>query len=155
MMEHNESLSKSVLATPGHRIGAIAVDIGFYIVTLGIGHFIWNLVVMAQGQSPGKQLLKVRVMSEITNKPANWGHMAIRNYLIPLSMSLPFLVPYYVWVFKGFSSNTSGIVLLGLCLGVYLAILVVDIVWLFGAKRKRLIDYWAKTIVINEADAKA
>ena len=154
-MEHNESLSKSVLATPGHRIGAIAVDIGFYIVTLGIGHFIWNLVVMAQGQSPGKQLLKVRVMSEITNKPANWGHMAIRNYLIPLSMSLPFLVPYYVWVFKGFSSNTSGIVLLGLCLGVYLAILVVDIVWLFGAKRKRLIDYWAKTIVINEADAKA
>ena len=94
-MEYNESLSKSVLATPGHRIGAIAVDIGFYIVTLGIGHFIWNLVVMAQGQSPGKQLLKVRVMSEITNKPANWGHMAIRNYLIPLSMSLPFLVPYY------------------------------------------------------------
>jgi len=153
-MEHNESLSKSVLATPGHRIGAIAVDIGFYIVTLGIGHFIWNLVVMAQGQSPGKQLLKVRVMSEITNKPANWGHMAIRNYLIPLSMSLPFLVPYYVWVFKGFSSNESGIILLGLCLGLYLAILVVDIVWLFGAKRKRLIDYWAKTYVINEASKK-
>ena len=154
-MEHNESLSKSVLATPGHRIGAIAVDIGLHIVTLGIGHFIWNLVVMAQGQSPGKQLLKVRVMSEVTDRPANWGHMAIRNYLIPLSMSLPFLVPYYVWVFTGFSSNASGIILLGLCLGLYLAILVVDIVWLFGAKRKRLIDYWAKTIVINEADAKA
>ena len=153
-MEPNESLSNSVLATPAHRIGAIAVDIGLHIVTLGIGHFIWNLVVMAQGQSPGKQLLKVRVMSEVTNKPANWGHMAIRSYLIPLSISLPFLVPYYVWVFKGFSSNASGIALLGLCLGIYLAILVVDIVWLFGAKRKRLIDYWARTYVINEANNK-
>jgi uncharacterized RDD family membrane protein YckC len=153
-MEEKEKSFKPVLATPGHRVGAIAVDIGFYIVTLGIGQFIWNLVVMAQGQSPGKQLLKVRVMSEVTNKPANWGHMAIRHFLIPLTMSLPFLIPYYVWVFKGFSSNLSGIVLLGLCLGMYLAVLVVDVVWLFGAKRRRLVDYWAKTYVVNEAKAK-
>ena len=150
-MQENENLSKPVLATPGHRIGAIAVDIGLYIVTFGIGYLIWNLVVMAQGQSPGKQLLKVRVMSEVTNKPANWGHMAIRNFLIPMAMALPFLIPYYVWVFKGFPFNLSGIVLLGLSFGVYVAILILDIVWLFGSKRKRLIDYWAKTYVANEA----
>lgn len=151
MMQENENISKPVLATPGHRIGAIAVDIGLYIVTFGIGYFIWNLIVMAQGQSPGKQLLKVRVMSEVTNKPANWGHMAIRNFLIPMAMALPFLLPYYVWVFKDFSSNLSGIVLLGLSFGIYVAILILDIVWLFGSKRKRLIDYWAKTFVVNEA----
>ena len=146
-----ESIHRRVLASPGHRIGAIAVDIGFSIVTLGIGQFIWNLVVMAQGQSPGKQLLKVRVMSEVTNKPATWGHMAIRHFLIPLTMSLPFLIPYYVWVFKGFYSNLSGIVLMGICLGIYLAVSVLDFVWLFGAKRRRLVDYWAKTYVVNEA----
>ena len=100
-MEHNEKSPKPVLATPGHRIGAIAVDIGFSIVTLGIGQFIWNLVVMAKGQSPGKQLLKVRVMSEVTNKPANWGHMAIRHFLIPLTMSLPFLIPFQLCTSQG------------------------------------------------------
>ena len=66
-------------------------------------------------------------------------------------MPLPFLIPYYVWIFKGFSSNLSGIVLMGFCLGIYLAVTVVDLVWLFGAKRRRLVDYWAKTYVVNEA----
>ena len=75
--------SELEIASPGHRIGAIVVDCGLQIVTLYFGYLIWNLIVMAQGQSTGKQLLKVRVMSEVTNRPATWGHMAIRNYLIP------------------------------------------------------------------------
>ena len=153
-MEENETVLVPTLATPGHRIGAIAVDWGLQIVTFGIGHFIWNLVVMAQGQSPGKQLLKVRVMSDSSNKSATWGHMAIRNFLIPLTIVMPFLIPYYVWVFKGFTSNVSGIVLMGICLALYIGIMIVDLIWLFGEKRKRLIDYWAKTYVVNEADSK-
>ncbi len=148
-----DSSATKVLASPGHRIGAIAVDWGLQIVTLGIGHFIWNLIVMAQGQSPGKQLLKVRVISESSNKSATWGHMAIRNFLIPLAMIMPFLIPYYVWVFKGFTSNVSGIVLMAICLLLYIAIVIVDFVWLFGVKHKRLIDYWAKTYVVNEANS--
>ena len=40
---------------------------------------------------------------------------------------------------------------MGFCLGIYLAVTVVDLVWLFGAKRRRLVDYWAKTYVVNEA----
>jgi uncharacterized RDD family membrane protein YckC len=151
---NSELETQRVLATPGHRIGAIAVDWGLQIVTFGIGHFIWNLVMMAQGQSPGKQLLKVRVMSESSNKPATWGHMAIRNFLIPLAMIMPFLIPYYVWIFKGFTSNVSGIVPMGICLALYIAITIVDVIWLFGEKRKRLIDYWAKTYVVNEANSK-
>ena len=150
---NSDSSETKVLASPGHRIGAIAVDWGLQIVTFGIGHFIWNLVVMAQGQSPGKQLLKVRVMGETSNKPATWGHMAIRNFLIPLAMILPFLIPYYVWIFKGFTSNVSGIVLMGICLALYIGIIIVDLIWLFGAKRKRLLDYWAKTYVVNEANS--
>jgi uncharacterized RDD family membrane protein YckC len=151
---NSELETQRVLATPGHRIGAIAVEWGLQIVTFGIGHFIWNLVMMAQGQSPGKQLLKVRVMSESSNRPATWGHMAIRNFLIPLTIVMPFLIPYYVWVFKGFTSNVSGIVLMGICLALYIGIMIVDLIWLFGEKRKRLIDYWAKTYVVNEANSK-
>jgi uncharacterized RDD family membrane protein YckC len=80
--------------------------------------------------------------------------MAIRNFLIPLAMILPFLIPYYVWIFKGFTSNISGIVLMGICLALYIGITIVDLIWLFGEKRKRLIDYWAKTYVVNEANSK-
>jgi uncharacterized RDD family membrane protein YckC len=149
----NIELDKNLtLASPGHRIGAHAVDIGFQIITFGIGHFIWNLVVMAQGQSPGKQLLRVRVISENTNKPATWGHMAIRNFLIPMAMAIPFLIPYYVWIFKGFTDDVLGILFLGICFVIYLAILVLDLVWFFGPNRRRLVDYWAKTYVVNEAN---
>jgi uncharacterized RDD family membrane protein YckC len=148
----NETTNENVLASPGHRIGAVAVDLGLYIVTFGIGYFIWNAIVMAQGQSPGKQLLKVRVMSEANKKSATWGHMFIRNVLITSAMPLPFFIPYYVWLFKGFSYNFTGVVLMTICFLIYLAILIVDIIWLFGPKRKRLIDYWAKTYVINEAN---
>jgi uncharacterized RDD family membrane protein YckC len=93
-------------------------------------------------------------MSEKSNKPATWGHMAIRNFLIPLTMIMPFLIPYYVWIFKGFTSNASGIVLMLICLAIYIGIIIVDLIWLFGEKRKRLIDYWAKTYVVNESNSK-
>ena len=93
-------------------------------------------------------------MSETSNKPATWGHMAIRNFLIPLTMTLPFLVPYYIWIFRGFTWNLSGIVLMGICLVLYIGLVIVDFIWLFGERRKRLIDYWAKTYVVNEAKIK-
>jgi uncharacterized RDD family membrane protein YckC len=32
------------------------------------------------------------------------------------------------------------------------AIGIVDIVWAFGPTRRRLVDYWAGTIVVNEAN---
>ena len=139
-------------ATPGHRIAAVAVDMGLSIVTFNIGWFIWNLVVMAKGQSPGKQLLKVRVLSEDSKKPATWGHMAIRQSLIPLASSLSFLIPYFLLISRDFSTATSvNIILFFLCLGVYLAVWLVDIIWFFTGKNRRLVDYWAKTVVVNES----
>ncbi len=149
---NNESISEIKLATPGHRIAAVAVDMGLSIVTFNIGWFIWNLIVMAKGQSPGKQLLKVRVLSEDSRTPATWGHMAIRQFLIPLASGLFFLIPYYLLISREFSGATSlNLILVLLCLGAYLLIWVIDFIWLFTRTNRRLIDYWAKTIVVNEA----
>lgn len=146
-------LPEQTIASPGHRIGATAVDFGLYTVTLGIGHFIWNLIVMAQGQSPGKQLLKVRVMNEVTKKPATWGHMAIRNYLLPTAFAIPFYLSvinsqYYIL----FPDDNQNILIIIFCLMGYIVFLVLDAVWMFRAKRKRLVDLWVKTYVINEAN---
>ena len=139
-------------ATPGHRIGAVAVDFGLSIVTFNIGWIVWNLIVMAKGQTPGKQLLKIRVLSENSQQPANWGHMAIRQMLIPFASSLFFLFPYYFLISREFTTaTTTNLILFFICFGIYAAVWVIDLVWLFTKSNRRLLDYWAKTIVVNEA----
>jgi len=142
------------LASPGHRIGAQFVDVGLYIVTLGIGWLIWNLIMWGQGQTPAKNLLKLRVVDEKKHKPANWGHMLIRQALIPGAISLVFYIPYFMILFTGAAIGFSvfSAISLAVCLIAAFAICIIDFVWLFGPQRKRLLDYWAKTIVINEAN---
>lgn len=141
-------------ASSGHRIGATAVDAGLYVVTLGLGWFIWNLVTMAKGQSPAKSILKLRVINIANRQPANWGHMFIRQVLIPAALSIFYLIPYYFWIYKGFSTdvNPFAFVTLGICFLLYLAVSITDFVWLFGPQKRRLLDYWAGTEVVNEAD---
>ncbi len=153
MTMENIETTQHRIATPGHRIGAVAVDAGLYLVTFGIGWFIWNLVTMAKGQSPGKNLLKVRVINIANGQPVRWGHMALRQFVIPFTLSIFYLIPYYYWVYKEFSSdvNPVGILALVLAFLLYLAFAILDFVWLFGPQRRRLVDYWAGTIVVNEA----
>ncbi len=137
-----------VLATPQHRLGAVAVDIGLIFATSFIGWGIWSLIVWAKGQTPGKQLLKVRVLNEPTGKPATWGHMLIRQVLIGWALAVPYTVAY--WFYLVNFNNAAWFGLFG-CLLLLLALYIVDIVWIFGPTNRRLIDYWAGTIVVNEA----
>ncbi|MSZ66661.1 MAG: hypothetical protein F2711_03425, partial [Actinobacteria bacterium] len=84
-------------ATVQHRLGGKAVDLAMYTVTFGIGWLIWSLIVWGQGQTPGKQILKLRVYDKTTGKPIKWGHMAIREFLLPLAIglvSLPLVVVF-------------------------------------------------------------
>lgn len=137
-----------VLASPQHRLGAVAVDIGLFLATSFIGWVIWSLIVWSKGQTPGKQLLKVRVLNEPTGKPATWGQMLIRQVLIGWGIALPYYVAYGFYVI-----NYNQAALFGLigCIVLLIAIYVLDIVWVFGPTHRRLIDYWAGTIVVNEA----
>lgn len=141
------------LATPQHRLGAAAVDAGLYIVTLGIGWAIWNLIMWGRGQTPGKQLLKIRVYGEVKNSPANWGHMLVRQSLLPGTLTLFLYIPsliFYIGNSQYEFSAISSIAML-LLVAAYLAIVIIDIVWIFGPRRRRLLDYLAKTYVVNEA----
>ena len=57
------------LASFQHRLGAYALDCALAFVTLGIGWFIWSLVVWGQGQTPAKKILKIRVYAADTQRP--------------------------------------------------------------------------------------
>lgn len=141
------------LATPQHRLGAAAVDAGLYIVTLGIGWAIWTLIVWGRGQTPGKQLVKIRVYGEVKNSPANWGHMLVRQSLIPAALTLSLNIPSLIFIIGNSQYEFSAISSIAMLLLVmaYLAIVIIDIVWIFGPTRRRLLDYLAKTYVVNEA----
>jgi uncharacterized RDD family membrane protein YckC len=148
-------------ASPQHRLGGIALDVALLLSTCYIGWIIWSLVIWGQGLTPGKQILKLRVVSSITGQTATWGHMAVRQFLIPMAMTLPFSIlqlafePYLFdanyWVdpsYYDYSLFASlGVVLMGfLSLGVS----VVDGLWILkDGQNRRITDLWAKTDVLN------
>ena len=138
----------SIAASPQHRLGAVAVDAGLILATSFIGWAIWSLIVWSKGQTPGKSLLKIRVLNEPTGDPASWGQMLIRQALLGWALAAPYLVAYSFFVTN---LNKPGLFALVGCILLYISVLILDIVWVFGPTHRRLIDYWSGTIVVNEA----
>ena len=134
----SNSTPEPKLASFQHRLGAISIDLAFAFLTLGLGWFIWSLVVWGKGQTPGKQIVKIRVYGSEKRTPASWGHMAVRELLMPFAI--------------GFGLSVLNLLTAGIVgtLGV-IAWYVLEIVWYFTKGQRTLRDYWVKTLVVNEA----
>ena len=145
------------LATPQHRLAAIALEVGLFFATLFIGYIIWTLVTWGQGQTPGKQILKLRTLNVKSNKPASWGQMFLRQFILPNALTIPFSISISVYDYAYLDAVGSRSALLGMAVGtiLYLILQVVDIVWIFGPSRRRLLDYWCGTVVVNESNIKS
>ena len=136
-----------VKATPQHRLGAIVLDSVFCVLTFYIGYIVWALIVWGQGQTPGKQILKIRVYSADTGRQATWGHMAVRQFLIPVAFSIFFWIPAIIF------GGLAGAMYYPMILAYVLAVVVslVDNFWILkGNDRHRVTDILAKTDVLNE-----
>jgi uncharacterized RDD family membrane protein YckC len=150
----NMSIESNVpLANPRHRLGAAAVDVGLIFVTSFIGWLIWSLIIWRKGQTPGKSIVKIRVLNEPTGTPATWGQMFKRQALISWGLLIPYWVAYLVTLVVAGPPDTLATIIYLLMYFFYLALVVTDVVWVFGPTRRRLMDYWAGTIVVNEADS--
>ena len=143
-------------ATVGHRFGGYALSAGLIlssIITLFLGYVIWALVVWGQGQTPSKQILKMRVYSIDTGKPATWGHMAVRQLLIPLAFSCVYIPFFVVAMSSAIDYNqavSSSIATIG-SIAIF-ALQLTDSFWILrGDERQRLTDKWARTYVVNES----
>lgn len=136
-----------------HRFGQLILEIVLVIVTLGIGYLIWFLIVLGQGQTPGKQILKLRVYDATTGKPAKWGHMFIRELGIYMALAFGLYALVIVLGIQTLSEFESmGFFEYGFADYVYWLILAIDAFWIYkGNERKRLIDVICKTDVLNEA----
>lgn len=113
-----------------HRLGAYAVDFGLAFLTLGIGWLIWSMIIWGEGQTPAKKILKLRTINATTGRPASWGHMGLREILVPLTV-------FFASIF------TSGLA--------WIAWVVLEIVMYFNQGSRTLRDLWVKTAVVNEA----
>ena len=111
------------------------------------------LIILGQGQTPGKQILKLRVYDATTGSPARWGHMFIRE----LGLFLALLVfAYGIPILIGLQSlnelASQGWSSFGIGEIIYYGVFLVDAFWIFKANdRKRLVDVICKTDVLNEA----
>jgi len=112
------------LSSPLRRLGAWLLDFILFFVTLVIGWLIWSLIVWARGQSPGKQLLGMRVIREDTHAVVSWGRMALREVIC-----------------KGIIGLVAGVTLIG-------AVLYLWLLW--DDENQELWDKMATTIVVDD-----
>jgi hypothetical protein len=117
-------------ATFQHRLGALILDVVLMNITFGIGWMIWSFIVWGEGQTPAKKILKMRTYNATNGRPASWGHMAVREFLVPLT----------VWFALLFTSGIAAI-----------AWITIEIVFYFTKGGRTLRDLWVKTAVVNEA----
>ena len=122
-----------------HRLAALVLDAVLMGLTLGIGWLIWSLIIWGNGQTPAKQILKIRVYNAETGQVVSWGHMALREALLG-------------WWF-GISIATGILTLITFGLGSVASIawFVVEIVFYFTKGSQTVRDLWTKTAVINVA----
>ena len=118
-----------MLASGGRRLGALALELLLAIVTLLIGWLIWSLIVYSRGQSPAKQVLKMRVIRLESRQAAGWGWMALRD-LVLKAMATFFL---------------AGVLLLGI-----IWLIANGIALLTNDRSQTLWDKMLKTVVIHD-----
>ena len=69
----------------GRRVAAYILDIILFFATLIIGHIIWWLFTLSRGQTPGKQLLGIRVL-RVDGTTSDWGWTFIREFVVKFAL---------------------------------------------------------------------
>ncbi|WP_169734252.1 RDD family protein [Hamadaea tsunoensis] len=67
------------LAGPGRRAAGFFLDVLLFVVTLGVGWLIWSIWLWSSARTPGKQILRMRVVDGLTGEPVGWRRMALRQ----------------------------------------------------------------------------
>ena len=82
------SVHHSGLATPQTRIVAFILDAVLMGVLLGVGWFIWFIMIAGRGTTPGHDLMGQVIVDRKTGQPASLGKMFIRECLLKGILSM-------------------------------------------------------------------
>lgn len=89
-----------LLSSSMKRLGAHLLDGLLCLVTCVVGWLVWSLIVYANGQTPAKQLMGMRVVAVTAGVRAGWGRMFVREHLAKflIGLFLGWLVLPYFWL---------------------------------------------------------
>lgn len=137
-------------ATVGVRIGATLLDYVINFFTLGIGWFIWSLIVWKEGLTPGKQIFKLQVIDLDSQKHATWKQMFKRQVGYPILINGIWAIPILTFTAASATKSVNTLAAFAIVIIVIAALLIyfVDFAWFVSGDNRRLTDYWAKTRVV-------
>ena len=69
-------------ATPLHRFGGAILETVLAVVTLGIGWFVWWLILIGQGLTPARQILGLRIVNAKTMQPVASSQVFLRGFVV-------------------------------------------------------------------------
>ena len=69
-------------ATPLHRFGAAILEGALAVVTLGIGWFIWWLILISKGLTPARQILGLRIVNAQTMQPVSNSQVFLPGFVV-------------------------------------------------------------------------
>ena len=80
-----DSIEESILE--GAKWIVTAMDVASVIVgalaIVVIGYIVWWLIALRRGQTPGKQIVGIRVIKD-NGEPSNWGYTFLREFVIKM-----------------------------------------------------------------------
>ena len=71
-----------LFATPLHRFGAAILEATLAILTLGIGWFVWWLILLGQGLTPARQILGLRIVDVKTMQAVSSSQVFLRGFVV-------------------------------------------------------------------------
>ena len=132
------------LATRAYRFIGYLLDGVLSFFLLGIGWWIWFILVAPRGQTPAKHLLKMQTVNELTGRPST--ATTLFRYL-SISALAWILIPFTVLGF--FSIPYAFALVLTVLETIAVTVPIVDALLIFGNRQKRLVDMVFKTKVIR------
>ena len=62
-------------------LGTIGIVVVGILVIVMIGYIVWWLIVLGRGQTPGKQIVGIRIIRD-DGAPSDWGYTFLREFVI-------------------------------------------------------------------------
>jgi hypothetical protein len=133
------------------RFWSLMLDVLLFWLTLGIGWFIWALILLPKAQTPAKQILDYVLVDHNSGKrPALW-RVALRQF-IPVALAVfTFFGPLYVITYTHEVAEDLTVPIGGTLVSALL--LLIDALFTFSRQRRRLFDYVFNTSVVAGQDA--